>query len=143
MGISLSNSTDVALILESKRQSGYRPQPVIRPLFISFVLFITACAEDIRQTPDPDNQAPSAVLVTALTETVGVPVILDGSDSSDEDGTIVEYAFSTGRDGEVLITAENRVEVTYLTPGEYTVRLSVTDDDGARDAVAANISVLP
>ncbi len=110
---------------------------------IPLIILLVACGDDARQTPDPDNVAPSAVLDVPLTASVDRPVILDGSQSTDEDGEIVEYAFSTGIDGETLITTDTAVEITYSVAGEYTVRLSVTDDDGARDAVAARLSILP
>ena len=61
------------------------------------------------------------------TGTVGNPVALDGSGSSDPDGTIVAYDWDFGDSS--TGTGETPSH-TYAAPGTYTVTLTVTDNDG-------------
>jgi PKD repeat protein len=71
------------------------------------------------------NSAPTAAFSLEVTD-LGVAV--DGSASSDPDGTIVSHAWDFG-DGATATgpTAQH----TYAAAGSYTVTLVVTDDDGA------------
>jgi hypothetical protein len=66
-------------------------------------------------------------------------VTLDGSGSSDPDGSIVTYAWDFG-DG----TTGSGVTVTHIYPsaGDFTVTLTVTDDDGMTGSDTATITVL-
>lgn len=59
---------------------------------------------------------------------------LSGSNSSDADGEITKYSWSIGIDGE-------NVSHSFSTPGEYTITLSVTDNNGfsARDDLVVNV----
>lgn len=65
-------------------------------------------------------------------------VTLDGTDSTDSDGTIVSYSwnFDDGNTGTGSIVAHN-----YSTDGDYTVTLTVTDDGGATDDDTAEVTV--
>ncbi len=65
-------------------------------------------------------------------------VSFNGASSSDPDGTITSYAwdFGDGTSGSG-VTASH----TYNTPGTYTARLTVTDDDGATASRTMNITV--
>lgn len=76
----------------------------------------------------------------------GNSVTLNGSASSDEDGTVVSYNWIQvdGPDGAV-IDDENAVqtEVTGLVEGTYTFRLTVTDNEGATDTDDLMIVVSP
>lgn len=71
------------------------------------------------------NQAP-AVSFTHSAD--GLTVTVDGSGSTDPDGTIVSYAWSWGD----LSTdaAGPTANHTYPAPGNYSVRLTVTDNEG-------------
>lgn len=66
--------------------------------------------------------------------------VLSGRASSDTDGTIVSYQWSFG-DG----STGNGVEVSHVFAGDptvtvdYTVRLTVTDDDGATDSATCRV----
>ena len=76
--------------------------------------------------------------VMALAEAELVTATFDGSLSSDEDGTVVEYLWNFG-DGQ---TADGMsVEHTYAEVGDYTVALSVMDDQGATTQVEKVVSL--
>lgn len=81
------------------------------------------------------NQAPSAVIQTTVN---GLAVEVDGSTSTDGDGTIQSYAWEFG-DGatDSGVTAGHE----YAAAGTYTVKLTVTDDDGATDTATKQVEV--
>lgn len=87
--------------------------------------------------PPPANRSPIAV------ETVGTitnrTVTMVGTGSSDSDGTIVSYDWDWG-DGTTHGTGGSATH-TYLNPGTYTVRLTVTDDKGATGSQAITVTV--
>ena len=65
-------------------------------------------------------------------------VSFNGSGSSDSDGSIASYAWSFGDGGSSSgVTAIH----TYSSAGTYTVRLTVTDDDGSTDSATRTIQV--
>ncbi|MFB6172615.1 MAG: PKD domain-containing protein [Haloarculaceae archaeon] len=72
--------------------------------------------------------------------TVGTPVALDASPSSDSDGEIVTYEWDLDGDGTYDATGET-VTHAFSAAGDRTVRLRVTDDDGATDTVEKTIGV--
>ena len=99
----------------------------------------TASTTETITVGEPLNAAPAAAL--AATPTTGVrplDVSVDGSASSDTDGTIADYVWDFG-DGNTAtgITAAH----TYMTAGNYTMSLTVTDDDGATDTSTQEIVV--
>ncbi len=77
--------------------------------------------------PTP-NQPPIANAGADLTGYPGNPITLDGSASSDPDGTIASYAWKEG--ATTLSTSESFVKSDFTT-GEHTITLTVTDEDGA------------
>ena len=62
-------------------------------------------------------------------------VALDGSASGDTDGTISTYAWAFG-DGQTATGPSPTASHTYAAGGDYTVTLTVTDDDGSTGQVA-------
>src|SRR5690606_31670996 len=72
----------------------------------------------------PGNEDPEAAFTVNATD-LGVAV--DGSDSTDSDGTVASYAWAFG-DG-ATDTGETATH-TYAAPGTYTITLTVTDDVG-------------
>lgn len=90
------------------------------------------------QPPPGNDGAPKAsVRTNLLTRNTGQPslVLLDGSSSSDSDGTIVSYTFSVTQkpSGAVVFgpsTGASSAITTTLPPGNYTAVLVVTDNLG-------------
>ena len=80
------------------------------------------------------NQSP----VAAFTSTCIVLTCAFTSTSSDPDGSIASYSWTFG-DG-ATSTVQNPSH-TYATGGTYTVRLTVTDDRGATNAVSHPVTV--
>jgi len=78
--------------------------------------------------PAAANQVPTANPGGPYSATVGTPVTLDGSGSTDPDGSIASYAwtFGDGSSGSGV-----RPSATYASAGNFTVTLTVTDDRGA------------
>lgn len=90
-------------------------------------------------TAPPANQAPTAAFsVTPESGAAPLEVELDASASSDPDGSITAYAwdFGDGASGDGVA-----VNHTYGEPGEYTITLTVTDDDGATAKRTATVNV--
>jgi len=86
------------------------------------------------QNPPSGNQAPSAVMSVSRD---GLTVKLDGSQSSDPDGSIVKYEWETN--GKFF-----RGETTthsYGTPGKYNITLTVTDNTGAKNSTSKSVQV--
>ena len=79
------------------------------------------------------NQPPLADPNGPYTGVVGVPVMFDGTGSSDPDGTIVSYDWDFG-DG--TTGTGPQPQHTYAAPGVYDVTLTVTDDAGDTSAPA-------
>jgi PKD repeat protein/uncharacterized protein YjiK len=86
--------------------------------------------------PTTPNSAPTASYTWSATD-----LTVDFTDTStDGDGTIASWAWDFG-DGNNS-TAQNP-QHTYASAGDYTVTLSVTDDDGASSAAPASQTVSP
>jgi len=85
------------------------------------------------------NAAPDASFtVSPSSPTTGESVSVDAADSSDSDGSIESYSWEFG-DG---TTASGQTAThSYGSTGDYTVTLTVTDDDGATDANSTTVTV--
>ena len=85
------------------------------------------------------NRAPVAVASASPTSgVVPLTVSFDGSGSADADGTIVSYTWNFG-DG--ASASGITVSHTYTTPGGYTARLTVTDNQGTSASSTVVITV--
>ncbi|GAA1389858.1 PKD domain-containing protein [Luteococcus peritonei] len=81
------------------------------------------------------NALPVASFTSAVDD---LAVAVDGSASTDPDGTITGWAWDFG-DGSTATGATARH--TYTKPGRYTVTLTVTDDAGASSQRTAQVNV--
>ena len=87
----------------------------------------------------PPNQVPVARIAGGAHEGVApYSAKLDGSSSSDADGSLVSFEWKLG-DGRTA-TGQS-VNATWEKPGTYNVSLVVTDDDGAQGCTSTSVSV--
>ena len=85
------------------------------------------------------NVAPTASFVAT---TWGLSMTVNGSASSDSDGTISSYAWDFG-DGSAPATGATPPSHAYPGPGTYPVTLTVTDNDGATGSSTQSIALDP
>jgi len=86
------------------------------------------------------NKLPVALFTeSAETVLVNQSIYFNASDSYDPDGTVVSYFWDFG--DETNATGVT-VEHAYTTAGNYTVTLTVTDDEGAKDNATSNKTVV-
>lgn len=88
------------------------------------------------QDPLPPNEPPTATLTG---DCDGLACDLDGSASSDADGSIASYRWDYG-DGIIETTTTPTVMHSYASAGSYTVTVTVTDDDGGTDTTTMPIT---
>lgn len=86
-------------------------------------------------TGGPGNNAPTASFSHSCTD---LACSFDGSGSTDSDGTIVSYEWDFG-DGNTATGAT--ANHSYALAGDYTVTLTVTDDQAATDVASTVVSV--
>jgi PKD domain len=87
----------------------------------------------------PGNARPTAALtVVPPTVAFGSAATLDGSSSSDADGSVVAWEWDVG-DG--TLASGTSVAHTWALPGTYWVRLTVRDDDGATGTTIVPVDV--
>lgn len=88
--------------------------------------------------PEP-NQVPVAALnATPLNGEAPLTVFLDATSSSDSDGSIVSYAWDFGDGSSGSGSSQHH---TFTAAGNYTVTMTVTDNEGATDSTSVVISV--
>ncbi|WP_456789859.1 PKD domain-containing protein, partial [Cellulomonas sp. P5_C5] len=91
---------------------------------------------EVTVAPPAPNQPPVAAFTATPT---GLSVTVDGSGSSDPDGTVASHAWTFGDGG--TATGPTPPAHAYATAGTYTVTLTVTDDDGAPTSLAKDVTV--
>ena len=87
------------------------------------------------------NNPPIADAGGPYTGTIGIPVILDGSNSSDQDGTIISYEWDLNDDGEYDDATGEIVEYTWTEIYSGNVSLKVTDDDNATSTANTAVTI--
>jgi PKD repeat protein len=97
-----------------------------------------SCGGSDGGTPPPDNQDPVAAF-TAPACTVGVACgFTDASTDPDGNSTITTWAWDFGDDG---TASEHNPQHTYAAAGDYSVSLTVTDDQSASNTVSHTVTV--
>jgi PKD repeat protein len=95
----------------------------------------TASTTRIVSATVPANQNPTASFTAGAS---GLGIAVDGSASSDSDGTIASYAWDFG---DATTGSGASTTHTYTQAGTYTVTLTVSDDDGATAQVQHDVTV--
>lgn len=95
-----------------------------------------AATQDV--TVQAPNQEPVAAFVLEATD---LAVSVDGSSSSDPDGTVTQWTWDFG-DGSAPVTGATASH-TYAAGGDYTVTLTVTDDRGGEASTSQDTTVTP
>jgi hypothetical protein len=100
---------------------------------------ITEGATDVRVEP---NVAPVAAIATpadASVYTSDDTVSFDAAGSTDYDGVLVSYQWSSNLDG--ALSTESSFDTSGLSVGTHTITLTVTDDDGATASAQATVRI--
>jgi PKD repeat protein/ABC-type transport system substrate-binding protein len=87
------------------------------------------------------NESPVADAGDDQLVTVGASVALDGSGSTDSDGTIVNWTWEFTYESDAKELFGETVAFDFDVVGTYTVTLTVTDDDGATDTDTMVVTV--
>ena len=91
----------------------------------------------------PELFPPVAVIDASATRVVvGANITFNSSGSSDPDGEVIGYAWNFG-DGVRNNTNSTDIEHIYINPGNFTVNLTVMDDDSQVSSTTINITVIP
>ena len=86
-----------------------------------------------------ENQLPVASFTYPSEAFVGEEVTFDASSSIDQDGEIIRYEWETG-DGNTLFS--KIVNYIYTIKGQFTIKLTVTDDNGATSTIEKIINII-
>ena len=71
--------------------------------------------------------------------TIGEVLSFSGSNSTDNDGSIVEYLWDFG-DGTEAVSGMD-VTYSYSVPGSYQITLTVTDNDGLSNTITSTVII--
>lgn len=96
--------------------------------------------------PEKPNQPPVARPGDNVSVQLPVnSVTLDGSSSSDPDGTINSYLWElqSGPEAKIENPTESKTNISVSTEGTYVFKLTVTDNDGATSSATVTVTVLP
>jgi gliding motility-associated-like protein len=104
--------------------------------------------QDVMQlivTPAAVNQAPVANAGSNQTITLPLNSLTIFGSGSDADGTVLTYAWTVVSGTPITLANQNTatLSVSDLAAGSYTLRLTVTDEDGAIDSDDMTITVNP
>ncbi|WP_168204028.1 carboxypeptidase regulatory-like domain-containing protein [Aliikangiella coralliicola] len=100
-------------------------------------------------TTPPANQAPNAAAPADFNAVEATTVTLDGSGSSDSDGSIATYAWTqTAGTPSVTLNNASMASASFTAPDvaantQLTFQLTVTDDDGATNSDTVVVTITP
>jgi len=98
-----------------------------------------ATAHRITVLPPGPNQSPiPSFTVSPPSGPPPLQVVVDASDSDDPDGNIVRYTWDFGDGG---VGLGRTIGHTYTEAGEYTIELTVEDDDGGEARLTKSVTV--
>lgn len=118
----------------------HKHKGMIRLVLLWLVLGMIGCGGGGSDAPG-GGSSPTATFSIFLSEgTAPLSVTFDASESTDTDGRIAQYAWQFG-DGNTASGASTAH--TYTSNGEYTVLLTVTDNDNLTDTATRRIVVGP
>lgn len=123
------------------------PLWVSQPAAFALALILTACGGGGGDAPPP-NQAPIALAGADRTVSEAVTVQLDGSASSDPDGSIARFQWTQTAGPAVALANASSAAASFTAPAttstlSLTFRLEVTDGPGASDTDDVVITVDP
>jgi PKD repeat protein len=128
-----------ALFLEMYTSSSATRQQVIR-LDDLLAQAPGTVAEEPEAPAEPEEPAENAVPTAEFTATTSdLTVAVDGSASTDTDGTVAAHSWDFG--DSTPATSGATATHTYAAAGTYTVTLTVTDDDGATATRTREVTV--
>lgn len=95
-------------------------------------------------TPGAENLiSPKAIIIAPSTSYYSQTVILDATDSADQNGSIQSYLWSlVYDDNQIASFSEARPFYTFAKLGTYTIKLTITDNDGLTDSAQTTILVI-
>lgn len=116
----------------------------------TFTVSVEVCDDDLGCGTDtlsvvvpapPDNDAPVAVIAEPGSAVEGSTVALDGSGSSDADGSISGFAWDLDGDGQFDDAVGATPSLPVVDDATIVIGLEVTDDDGATATASAVLTV--
>ena len=146
----IASNTDVELIDSQSSSTSFTVPEVDSNVTLEFQLTVTdddgASGTDTVIITVENNEPPVAEAGVDQTVVEGNSVTLDGSSSSDSDGSIVSYSWEQISGDQVPLVSSASVIVTFTAPRVDTsttleFQLTVTDDDGASDTDNVIITV--
>ncbi|MDO8860289.1 S8 family serine peptidase [Haliea sp. E1-2-M8] len=117
------------------------------PLALLLILTLSACGGGGggSSTPPPPNQPPIADISAPASVDIGATVTLDGSGSSDSDGSIVSYQWQQVEGPDVELAGSTSARASFTAPsvnGDTTLAFSLTVADNAGAEASRSASVV-
>ena len=141
----------VSLSADDQVSTSFVAPNVNMPTTLVFRLTVTdddgaTASHDVTVTVNAANRPPVADAGVNQTVDAGDSVTLDGSGSSDPDGTIAVYLWAQTTGPTVSLSTDDQVSTSFVAPNvnmptTLVFRLTVTDDDGATASHDVTVTV--